>query len=146
MTGGDKQAGTKQVIIVRSDLNMRKGKLAAQVAHASVAVFTRSPGARVCVLQASRHGEVIAAELSVPLGGEAHAWLQSSFRKIVVGVDSEEELLELHRQAQAAGLSCALIQDNGATEFHGIPTYTALAIGPHADTRIDPLTRSLSLL
>jgi PTH2 family peptidyl-tRNA hydrolase len=45
-----------------------------------------------------------------------------------------------------AGLITALIQDAGLTEFGGVPTYTALAIGPDIDTKIDELTKDLPLL
>lgn len=64
----------------------------------------------------------------------------------VLGAADAWEQAGLYKQAPADGLSCILIQDNGATEFHGIPTYTALAIGQYADARTDSLTRSLSLL
>jgi PTH2 family peptidyl-tRNA hydrolase len=69
-----------------------------------------------------------------------------SFVKICVGCDSEAELLELHEKAKAAGLPVGLIQDNGTTEFHGVPTYTCLAIGPAKSEEIDKITGHLTLL
>jgi PTH2 family peptidyl-tRNA hydrolase len=55
-------------------------------------------------------------------------------------------LLKLHQRALDAGLITALIQDAGLTEFAGVPTYTALAIGPDEDAKIDQLTDDLPLL
>jgi PTH2 family peptidyl-tRNA hydrolase len=48
--------------------------------------------------------------------------------------------------ARAAGVECHLIQDNGTTEFGGVPTYTCLALGPDLAEKIDPLTKDLKLL
>jgi PTH2 family peptidyl-tRNA hydrolase len=55
-------------------------------------------------------------------------------------------LLKLHQRALEAGLITALIQDAGLTEFGGVPTCTALAIGPDEDAKIDELTKELPLL
>ncbi|MCW7539126.1 aminoacyl-tRNA hydrolase [Aquabacterium sp. A7-Y] len=129
----------KQVIVLRKDLNMRKGKMVAQGAHASMAVFTRGPGT-------SFVAGVSGLEMRVVLDEASAAWLTGRFRKICVSADSEAQLLELHRQALAAGLPCALIQDSGITEFGGVPTYTALAIGPGSNEKLDPITSSLRLL
>lgn len=129
----------KQVIVLRKDLQMRKGKMVAQGAHASMAVFTRGPGTRFV---AGPQG----LEMRVLLDDSAAAWLTGRFRKICVSADSEAELLSLHQRALDAGLPCALIQDSGITEFGGVPTYTALAIGPGPNERIDPLTGGLKLL
>ena len=125
----------KQVIVARKDLNMRKGKLAAQVAHAAMGVL---------LAQMNKTGNYWALELTP--GSPLHAWLTGRFKKIVVGVNSESELLALHEQAKAAGLLCCLIQDSGLTEFGGVPTYTTLAIGPTLPADLDPLTGTLSLL
>jgi PTH2 family peptidyl-tRNA hydrolase len=61
-------------------------------------------------------------------------------------VDSEEELMEIHDKAVAAGLEVHLITDSGRTEFHGEPTRTCLAIGPDEADRIDDITGHLQLL
>jgi PTH2 family peptidyl-tRNA hydrolase len=42
-------------------------------------------------------------------------------------------------------MECHLVQDAGLTEFGGVPTYTAVAIGPDYDDRIDPVTGDLEL-
>jgi PTH2 family peptidyl-tRNA hydrolase len=123
----------KQVIVIRKDLNMRKGKMIAQGAHASMKVFFDR-------LKPSENG------FSISLTPEMQQWVQGDFRKIVVYVNSEQELLETYKQAVEANLPCALIQDNGLTEFKGIKTYTAVAIGPASDTDIDKITKDLPLL
>lgn len=124
----------RQVLVVRHDLNMRRGKLAAQAAHASMSCLTRAPGALL-------DGQT----LTVQLGAELQAWLAGSFKKVTLYVKSETELLELQTKAQAAGLTTHLIQDSGLTEFGGVPTYTVLAIGPHAKASLDPITGHLPL-
>lgn len=78
--------------------------------------------------------------------GPVHSWISNKFTKVVVSVNSEEALLNVHREAKDRGLLCSLIQDAGDTEFHGVPTYTAVAIGPDYSSKIDPITGSLSLL
>ena len=60
-------------------------------------------------------------------------------------VNSEAELREVHQRALDAGLVSHLITDLGMTEFHGVPTLTCCAIGPHADEVLRPITGHLSL-
>ena len=73
-------------------------------------------------------------------------WLSGSFTKVCLSCDSEQELLDLHAKAKAAGILCSLIKDAGKTEFGGVPTYTAIAIGPDYPENIDPITGHLKLL
>ena len=129
----------RQMLIVRHDLGMRRGKMAAQVAHASLAVLTQGPGAAI------RESTAEGPALVVPLDEDLHAWLTGRFKKICVYVKSEAELLALHQLARDAGMRCALIQDSGLTEFAGVPTYTVLAIGPHPKVKLDPITADLPL-
>jgi len=159
---------TKQVIVVRKDLKMRRGKEAAQVAHASLAALTD---------RLTFKGPLLFHADIPPVMVE---WLNDSFAKIVVSCDSEEALFDLQKQAEAAGIINALIQDNGTTEFkeecsecdgEGIlclfdhkeldtdtvcpicrgsgkvskPTYTTLAIGPDYSEKIDKITGRLQL-
>jgi PTH2 family peptidyl-tRNA hydrolase len=131
-------APNKQVIVLRKDLNMRKGKMVAQGAHASLAVFLQK-----LTFLSDDDGELVAR---FPVSPVEHAWFTGNFRKICLGTGSEAELLALFEAARAAGLPCSLVRDNGLTEFNGVPTYTAVAIGPALDERIDPLTEHLSLL
>ncbi len=125
----------KQIIVLRKDLNMRKGKMVAQGAHASM-------GAILGLSKLSVDGD----SLIIPLDARISPWLLGRFKKICVSVNSEAELLDLHAKAQAAGLVCSLIQDAGLTEFGGVPTYTAVAIGPDRSDVVNTLTGQLPLL
>lgn len=129
---------TKQVIVVRKDLNMRKGKVGAQSAHASLAVFLN---------KATQKSSVLTIDLD-KFGDHAEAvsaWIASSFRKICVYVNSEQELIDVYQKAAQAGLPCSLITDKGDTEFHGVPTKTTCAIGPASEEDVDKITGSLPL-
>jgi PTH2 family peptidyl-tRNA hydrolase len=126
--------GIKQVIVLRTDLNMRKGKMIAQGAHASLASFFDR-------MEPGKDGQMILRPDAV-----TKSWMEGLYRKVVLGVESEEGLLRLKEEAERAGLHAVLIVDAGLTEFHGVPTPTALAIGPDEDGRIDPVTGSLRLL
>lgn len=129
----------KQVIIIRKDLNMRKGKMVAQGAHASMAVLLNLGGIE------SMGGED--REFVIPLNREPLLkWIEGAFKKITVSVDTEAELLEIFAKARDANILCSLIRDNGLTEFGGVPTLTAVAIGPDYPDKIDPLTSHLKLL
>jgi len=126
---------TKMVVVVRKDLNMRKGKAMAQSNHGALSFLTRNG-----------HWEGNMFISNPPNAKEAKEWMEDSFKKITVSVDSELELIEIHNKAQAAGLESHLIVDSGLTEFHGIPTPTVVAIGPHYSEKIDPITGHLKLL
>lgn len=128
---------TKQVIVMRKDLNMRKGKMCAQASHASMSFLTRNAAYGEGLLQ-------ILPDHMQPL--EVRYWLQNSFRKICVYVNSQEELVAIHQKALDAGLISHLITDNGATEFNGVPTMTCCAIGPHWDSKFEGITDQLPLL
>ena len=122
----------KQVIVMRTDLNMRKGKMVAQGAHASMASLLTG---------------FIKNEDTYKIGtDEVYEWLNGAFTKICVQCSSEEELDAIYAEAQRANLLCALITDNGLTEFKGVPTKTCLAIGPNDSEDIDKITKHLKLL
>ena len=123
----------KQVIVMRHDLKMRRGKQIAQGAHASMSFLTRR-------LQAS--GQTSLADCS----DAERQWLTEGFAKVCCRVNSEGELLEILAQAREAGLEVHMITDSGKTEFHGQPTNTCLAIGPDEAEKIDPITGELELL
>ncbi len=130
------QRPTKQVIVIRRDLRMRRGKEIAQGAHASMAWLAERVLARL-----TPAGSVADVQLS-----EAErAWLTSSFRKVTVKVGSEQELLAVYAKALEDGLVAHLVTDRGLTEFGGIPTRTCLGIGPDYDDLIDPVTGDLEL-
>ena len=93
----------KQVIIIRKDLNMRKGKMVAQGAHASVKATVDNIDSKL-----------------------VKKWLASGMKKICVSCKDEDELRALHNAALQAGLICSIILDAGHTEFDK-PTLTAVA-------------------
>lgn len=126
---------TKMVIVIRKDLNMRKGKMAAQAAHAAMKfLIDRSESER-------------SDELHVTLSPVEVDWLfNAAFAKIVVGVDSEEELRDLILKARLADVEVNPITDSGRTEFNGVPTMTCAAFGPDECEVLDKVTGHLKLL
>ncbi len=132
----EEERAVKQVIVIRRDLGMRRGKEIAQGAHASMAWLSERLGH-----PAAAPGDFHTVSLT-----EAQLlWLGSGFRKVTCQAGSEEELRGLHREAEAAGLAAHLVTDMGLTEFNGIPTVTALAIGPDFDSLVDTVTGKLKL-
>ncbi|RNL20757.1 aminoacyl-tRNA hydrolase [Slackia faecicanis] len=135
----------KQVIVVRRDLKMRKGKIAAQSGHACVEAVL------MALAKENRLSDVRVEDGWVQLaetGRDAtplSEWFARGVAKICVYVDSEEALLDLAKQGEDAGFCVALIQDAGHTEFHGEPTYTCLAFEPLYPEQIDPITGELPL-
>ena len=127
----------KQVIVIRKDLGMRKGKIASQAAHASMAAILNGQAG-------IKHPSSM--DLVINMTPEMKTWLTGIFTKICLSVNSEEELLDVYKQAEEAGLLCALIKDAGLTEFDGVPTHTAVAIGPNKNVDIDKITSNLKFL
>lgn len=127
-------ADIKQVIVIRKDLKMRRGKEIAQGAHASMAWMS------------ARFRRLLAGDTSaLRLTPEQEEWLRERFTKACVRVDSEEELRDVHARALEAALESHLIIDSGRTEFGGVPTPTACAIGPDDSQKLDAITGVLSL-
>lgn len=135
----------KQVIVVRRDLKMRKGKIAAQSGHACVEAVL------MALAKEDRLSDVRVEDGWVQLADTGRdatplsEWFARGVAKICVYVDSEEALLDLAKQGEGAGFCVALIQDAGHTEFHGEPTYTCLAFEPLYPEQIDPITGELPL-
>ena len=136
----------KQVLVVRKDLKMRKGKIAAQCAHASMKVLL-DIASRYEIPTASKDAPgILRMLLTYTDDSPLHAWIDGSFGKICVYVNSEEELDALAERAKQAMLLHSMIVDQGRTEFHGVPTKTVLAIGPGWVEEIDKVTGHLPLL
>lgn len=138
-------SNVKQVIVMRKDLGMRKGKMVAQGAHASLGAlltlfdkikYTRDIDQSTNYIYECRFGE----------NSILSDWLNGVFTKICVCVNSEEELLDIYKKAQDAGIPCKLITDSGLTEFNGVPTNTCVGIGPYTSDEIDKITGRLQLL
>ena len=125
----------KQVILIRKDLNMRRGKEIAQGSHASMEFLVN----RI------RTNDTVSAQQQIELTPEEVQWFTHGVAKVCLKVNSEEELKAYHEKALAAGLKSFVIVDSGRTEFHGQPTLTACAIGPAPADKIDAVTGSLSL-
>jgi PTH2 family peptidyl-tRNA hydrolase len=114
----------KQVIVMRTDLKMSRGKIAAQAGHAAVSA---------------------AEEARKNCSDWWKAWIAEGQCKIAVRVESEQELLELEEKAKQSKLPSALIVDRGLTELPP-DTITCLGIGPAPSTQIDAITGKLPLL
>jgi PTH2 family peptidyl-tRNA hydrolase len=114
----------KQVIILRTDLRMGKGKMIAQAAHASLMSY----------LECQKHDKE-----------QAEIWLLTGEKKIVLKVSSEAELISLYKSAKREGMPSAIIADAGLTQLEP-GTKTALAIGPFNSEALDQLTGNLKLL
>jgi PTH2 family peptidyl-tRNA hydrolase len=130
----------KQVIVMRKDLNMRKGKMVAQGAHASMKFILDRGYYGQSELD---HPEAFHSRITAPA---IKSWINGLFTKVCVSVDSESELIEIYEKAKDAGLIASIITDAGLTEFNGVPTKTCIAIGPNWADEIDPVTNHLKLL
>lgn len=113
----------KQVLVVRADLKMSRGKIAAQAGHAAVSA---------------------AEETRKKRPEWWNAWLSEGQCKIAVKVGSEHELLELERMVKKLKLPSALISDRGLTELPP-GTLTCLGIGPAPSQQLDKVTGKLAL-
>ncbi len=111
----------KQVIVVRSDLKLSKGKLAVQVAHACLGAYKKS------------------------VSGIRSEWEQEGAKKVVVKVPDERELLKAFNLAKEHKLPSYLVRDAGRTEVEP-GTMTAVAIGPAEEGEIDSVTGKLKML
>ena len=110
----------KQAIVARTDLGMGQGKLAAQVAHASLQAYESA-------------------------GSSARSdWKSDGQKKVVLKGAGESQLQELADQARREGLPYALVRDAGHTQLEP-GTLTALAVGPGAENVVDKVTGELGL-
>lgn len=132
----------KQVIVIRKDLKMRKGKLAAQASHAAMMPIAPRGGFWGLVARAAR---LIGLHIA-PINRNTRAWMNGPWVKVVVGCDSEEQLTELVEKAKENGLPCYVCVDAGRTEFKGQPTMTCASFGPAQPEMFEGITDGLQLL
>ena len=111
----------KQVIIVRHDLQLPKGKLAAQAAHASISAYDKSNFIK------------------------RNNWKHTGMKKIVLKVQTLEQLEEYYKKAKKAKLPCSIIADAGHTVVKA-GTITCVGIGPETEEKIDLITSELKML
>jgi len=111
----------KQVILVRTDLKMGKGKIATQAAHAAIGAF-----------------KLVDEEI-------VKKWEKEGGKKIVLKVKDEKELLQIYKKVKKERIPCFLVRDAGLTQLKA-GTITALGIGPVEEERIDKITGRLKLL
>lgn len=130
---------SKQVIVVRRDLNMPAGKVAAQVAHAAM-------GAIKSLMMVSATEEQREYTLVVEDGTALADWWEGIFTKPVLGCKDLAELEAIEAKAKAAGLPVCRITDSGKTVFNGQPTVTCLAVGPADNAAFEGVTSHLRLL
>ncbi len=119
----------KQIIVMRKDLRMRRGKEIAQGCHAAIKFLIDRPTQRTVA--------------------EDH-WFAHHQKTVCVVVNSEQELMDIYEQCKKASIMCYLQQDAGKTEFkddegNPVPTYTCLAIGPVYSEKVDPITGLMKL-
>jgi peptidyl-tRNA hydrolase, PTH2 family len=114
----------KQVILVRTDLKMSRGKTAAQCSHAAVEASLNSK---------KKHRLIFSA------------WRLSGMKKVVLKVANQKELYKYAQESKDAGLTTAIISDAGMTELKP-GTTTCVAIGPDKESKIDLVTGKLSTL
>jgi PTH2 family peptidyl-tRNA hydrolase len=110
----------KQVLVMRADLNMSAGKLAAQAAHAAIAAYDLAPKDAI------------------------DEWKRSGVTKVVLAVSSEATLIAIYKTAVARYLSSSLIVDEGRTEVTP-GSITGVGIGPASDDAINEITGHLQL-
>ena len=123
-SGPPPKEACKLVLVVNHGLKMGKGKIAAQVGHASISAMTG--------VRAKDRARL-------------EAWLATGQRKVCVKGSDAEHLLEMQRKADAAGLPTAAIRDAGHTQIPS-GSLTVVAIGPAEASLIDRLTGELKLL
>ena len=136
---------SKMMIVMRRDLKMRKGKLAAQAGHACTEALL------MALSKENLLGELVMTDDGMMLNTEGKPasalseWFNYGCAKICVYVDSEEELLAIADKARENDIIAAVITDAGMTEFHGEPTRTCLALEPLPSDVADELTGELPL-
>ena len=145
---------TKQVIVVNKGLNMTKGKMSAQVAHASEAFLTKefliNPNSEnKTPIYNNNTNELIGYSLNIIVDVDCYKWITSSYTKVVCEVNNEKELEKVIEKAIKNGFvedkDYFKIIDNGYTEFNNEKTWTCIGFRPMESEKIDKVTKRLRL-
>lgn len=124
---------SKQVIVMKKFKSLRTGKYIAQGSHAAVGAMLS--------LGYEKDGKLV-----IPLDNPfVREWITGNFKKVTVYVETDQELVAIYKAAKDANIATALIRDSGLTEFNGVPTLTAVGIGPDDDEKINKITGHLPL-
>jgi len=138
------QKEVKQYIIVRRDLGMNAGKLAAQAGHACMKVFFDKMSSEPVISPHPGQNEVF-MRYSFDANLEETIWIEGKFTKITKGVKSEAKLMDVYNKAKEAGLNVSLIKDAGIFGLEG-ENYTVVAVGPNYVDKCEPIVGKLRLL
>lgn len=136
---------SKMMIVMRRDLKMRKGKIAAQAGHAAIEAILTALKKEERLQDLVMTEEGMALKTDDPHESPLCEWFHFGCAKICVYVDSEEELLAIAEKAKEKNIIAAVITDAGMTEFHGVPTKTCLALEPLPSDIANELTGHLPL-
>jgi PTH2 family peptidyl-tRNA hydrolase len=146
----NKDRHVKQIILMRSDLKMRRGKEISQGCHASLGAVLNLAKFE-SVLNVTKIGDVPLHKLGsrrildIEADSYLDKWINGIFTKITLKVESLEQLKALFDEAKANGMPGVLITDVGLTKFNGVPTVTCASIGPYWSDEIDKITKDLKL-
>ncbi|KAL8914714.1 MAG: hypothetical protein Q9171_000727 [Xanthocarpia ochracea] len=135
---GQKQEGLNQfeenreecklVLVVRTDLGMGKGKIAAQCSHATLACY-----------------RALSSNFPSSLNPVLKRWERMGQAKVVLQAKNEEEIETLQAQALSLGLCAQIIHDAGRTQIAS-GSATVLGVGPGPKSVVDQVTGGLKLL
>ncbi|KAJ0304139.1 hypothetical protein COL5a_005272 [Colletotrichum fioriniae] len=128
----DKNEECKLVLVVRTDLGMTKGKMAAQASHATLACYKSL-------------SKIAAKDPSSPAAKILSRWENLGQAKIAVQIKNQDEMLELMGKARSLGVTSEVIADAGRTQIEA-GSLTVLGVGPAPRSLVDQITGHLKLL
>jgi len=121
----------KMTIVIRKDLNMRKGKMCSMASHSSLKVFLDKIDEYKPVAYEEGGAFITYHDATIKkIDDDTMEWMQGDFTKVVLGCDSLDDILALEIKAKTLKIPYAIITDNGTTEFGGVKTITCIALGP----------------
>lgn len=134
----------KMWILVRKDLNMRKGKMIAQSGHGVLeGLFGDVMNSLATALDQNPDAEHVTAKLEMQ--ATIIKWWTTGQTKITIGAKSEQDLFDTQKAVNDRGIRAIIIQDNGLTEFKG-KTYTVCVLGPCRPSQVKDITDKFDLL